>query len=282
MAVSTPQTPRMAALQNLQNQLPVASQKIASGIQAARDIQLQQAVAKAPTGAAIAPAAQQTAAAATAQTGSQQVDAAKQMIQQSGQMSQLKLGEQQIGAQQQVAQQQQAARQQEMTNVDRLGRLDMAAKQEIYDKELQFKKDEAGRTLFNERQLADFAIRNVKSEEEFKNYAQKAEMVSKRKIQAMETAYKIIEEDLKQQWLLAEQQKDQTAKERIVQIRRDIEARIQREKARAANNAAAWQAAGMVAGAAIVVASGGTAAPAILMGAQAGGGIASIVGSQQG
>jgi hypothetical protein len=270
MAVPTTQTLRMAALQNLQKQLPVASQKVASGIQAARDIQLQQAVAKAPTGAAIAPAAQQTAAAATTQTGTQQVEAAKQMVKQAGQLGQLQLGEQQLTAQQKAAQQQQAARQQEMTNVEKLGRLDMAAKQKLYDKEMQFKKDKAGRTLFNERQLADYAIRNARSEEDFKNYAQTAELVGRRKIQAMEAAYKVIEEDLKQQWSIAEQQKDQAAKERIIQIRRDIEARIQREKDRAANNNAMWSSgittAAIVAGTLVIDPTGGLVAGQVAQG----------------
>lgn len=263
MAAPTTQTPRMAALQNLQKQLPVASQKVASGIQAARDIQLQQAVAKAPTGAAIAPAAQQTAAAATAQTGAQQVEAAKQMVQQAGQLGQLQLGEQQMAAQQKVAQQQQAARQQEMTNVEKLGRLDMAAKQELYDKEMQFKKDEAGRTLFNERQLADYAIRNARSEEEYKKYAQDAELLARRDLQATEAAFNLVMEDLKSKWQLAEQRQDQAAKEEIARIEREARLAMEKKRNKAANSAAMWQAGGTIAAVAItaaVISTGGAAA----------------------
>lgn len=278
MAAPTQQSPRLAALQNLQQQLPVANQRIAQGIQTARDIQLQQAVSKAPTGAAIAPTAQQTAAAATAQTGQAQVEQAKQMVQQAGQVGQLQLGEQQMAAQQKVAEAQQAARQQEITNTERLGRLDLAAKQELYDKELQFKKDEAGRTLFNERQLADYAIRNARSDEEYRNYAQQAEILSKRKLQAMETAYRIVEEDLRQQWSLAEQRRDQAAKEKIAQIRSEMEARIKRERARAANRAAMWQAGGMIVGAAIGSFAGPTGA---MVGAQLGSAAGGMASSQQ-
>lgn len=265
MAAPTTQTPRMAALQNLQKQLPVASQKVASGIQAARDIQLQQAVAKAPTGAAIAPAAQQTAAAATAQTGAQQVEAAKQMVQQAGQLGQLQLGEQQLAAQQRAAQQQQAARQQEMTNVEKLGRLDMAAKQELYDKEMQFKKDEAGRTLFNERQLADYAIRNARSEEEYKRYAQDAELLARRDLQATEAAFKLVMEDLKSKWQLAEQRQDQAAKEEIARIEAAARAAMEKKRNKAANSAAMWQAGGQLATVAVtagvIAVTGGFAAP---------------------
>lgn len=282
MAAPTTQTPRMAALQNLQKQLPVASQKVASGIQAARDIQLQQAVAKAPTGAAIAPAAQQTAAAATAQTGAQQVEAAKQMVQQAGQLGQLQLGEQQMAAQQKVAQQQQAARQQEMTNIEKLGKLDMTAKQELYDKEMQFKKDEAGRTLFNERQLADYAIRNVRSEEEYKKYAQDAELLARRDLQATEAAFNLVMEDLKSKWQLAEQRQDQAAKEEIARIEAAARAAMERKKAKAANSAAMWSSGGMVvgavAGAALAPFTGGVINPATgaMIGAQAGAGLGTL------
>lgn len=278
MAAPTSQTSRMTALQNLQNQLPVASQKLASGIQAARDIQLQQAVAKAPTGAAIAPAAQQTAAAATAQTGAQQVEAAKQMVQQAGQLGQLQLGEQQMTAQQQIAQQQQAARQQEMTNAERLGRLDLAAKKELYDSEIQFKKDEAGRTLFNERQLADFAIRNARSEEEYRKFEQDAQLLAKRDLQASEAAFALVMEDLKQQWTIAEQRKDQAAKEEIVRIEATARAAMERKRARAANSAAMWSSGGMIVGAvagALIAGPGGYAAGAAI-GSQAGAGLGTL------
>lgn len=280
MAAPTPQTPRMAALQTLQNQLPVASQRVAQGLQAARDIQLQQAVAKAPTGAAIAPAAQQTAAAAQAQMGSQQVEQAKQMVQQAGQLGQLQLGEQQMAAQQKVAQAEQAARQQEMTSAERLGRLDMAAKQEIYDKQLQFQKDEAGRTLFNQRQLADYAAQNARSTEDFKNWAQQAQQINKRELQAMETAYNLITEDLKQRWTLAEQQKDQAAKQEIARIESQVRAAMERKRAQAANNTAMWSSIGTVAGAGIGAFFGGPAGA--VAGAQAGAGVGGMVGSQQG
>lgn len=282
MAAPTPQTTRMTALQNLQNQLPAASQKIASGIQAARDIQLQQAVAKAPTGGAIAPAAQQTAAAATAQTGAQQVEAAKQMVQQVGQLGQLKLGEQQMAAQQKVAQQQQAARQQEITNAERLGRLDLAAKKELYDSEIQFKKDEAGRTLFNDRQLADYAIRNARSEEEYRKYAQDAQLLAKRDLQATEIAFNMVMEDLKQRWAVAEQRKDQAAKEEIARIEAAAKAAMEKKRAKAANKAAMWQAGGMIVGAVVgAVAApftGGVINPSTgaMIGAQAGSGLGTL------
>lgn len=271
-------SPKLQALQTLQAQLPTANQKVAQGIQAARDIQLQQAVARAPTGAAIAPAAQQTAAAAAAQTGSQQVEQAKQMVQQAGQLGQLQLGEQQMAAQQKIAQAQQAARQQEITSSERLGRLDLSAKKELYDSEIQFKKDEAGRTLFNERQLADYAARNARSEEEYKNYEQESELLHRRKLQAMETAYAVIEEDLRQKWLVAESARDQASQKRIMEIRAEIEKQKAKARARAANRASMWQSGGMIVGAGVGAVFGGPAGAAA--GAQIGGAAGGMAESQ--
>ena len=284
MAAPVPQTNKLTALQNLQGQLPVASQRVAQGIQAARDIQLQQAVAKAPTGAAIAPAAQQTAAAAAQQTGQQQAQAAQQMVQQAGQVGQLQLGEQKMSGQQVVFGAQQAAEKQELDNVQRLSQLDMNAKKELYDNEISFKRDEAGRTLFNQRQLADYAKQNAVSDEQFKNYAQQAEQVSKRNLQAMESAYNIITENLKQQWAVAEQNKDQAAQKQIQEIQIELQKRMAKARARAANNMGAWTAAGTIAGAgagALIAGPGGYAAGAAA-GASIGGALGSYAGSQQG
>lgn len=283
MAIPTPQTPRMTALQNLQKQLPVASQKVAQGIQTARDIQLQQAVAKAPTGAAIAPMAQQTAGAATTQTGTQQVEAAKQTAQQAGQVGQLQVGEQQLAAQQQIAQQQQAARQQEMNAAERFAKLDLSAKQELYDAETRFKKDEAGRTLFNERQLADYAVQNARSEQDYKNLALKAELLNKRKLQAMETAFNIVEEDLKQKFYMAESEKNFAKAQQIAAIRADIERQKEKARAKARNSMTAWQTGGMIVGAVAGAIIGGPAgyAAGASAGATIGGGVGSMIGSQQ-
>lgn len=280
MAAPIPQSAKMTALQNLQKQLPVASEKLAKGMQAARDIQLQQAVARAPTGAAVAPTAQQTAAAATAQTGEQQIGQAQQMVQQAGQIGQLQLGEQQMAAQQKIAGAQQAARQQEMTNVERLGRLDLAAKKELYDKQLEFQKDEAGRTLFNQRQLADYALQNAQSDEQFKDWAQKAEQLNKRNLQALEASYALIIEDLNYRWQLAEQANDQRTKVEIQKMKAAAEEAMRRKQAKAANMTSMWGAIGTVGGA---VVGGFVAGPqGAIVGAQMGGAAGSTYGSQQG
>jgi hypothetical protein len=82
------ETTRMRALRNLSQQLPVANQAIADGQQAARDMQVQQAVAKAPAAAPIATTAQTTGAAVAQSAGADAVKNAQTTTQQAGQIAQ--------------------------------------------------------------------------------------------------------------------------------------------------------------------------------------------------
>lgn len=271
-------SPRQKALQNLSNQLPVANAKVAAGQQAARDMQLQQAVAKAPVGANTTQASQQTGAAAATSAGAQMVDAAQNQVKQQGQIGAVGLADQQAQAQSNVAGLRQGARQQELDNVQKFAQVSEAAKQEMFDKQMNFTKDEQGRTFFNERQLADFARLTADNDEQFKDYAQNAEQLNKRKLQSMEHAYKITMQDLQQKQNLAEQKKDQQAQLQINQIRKEIEEKMQRERARAANRAAAWQAGGMIVGAAAGAFVGGPAGA--MAGAQLGGAAGGMAASQ--
>lgn len=269
------QTPRMRALQNLSNQLPVANQQVAAGQQAARQMQLQNAVAAAPVTGNTTTNAQQTGASAAQQAGGQAVEAATNAVKQQGQIAQTGLAEEARQGQSEVAGQEMGAKQQAMDNTQRLAAIDMRAKQELYDKQMQFQKDELGRTQFNETQLADYARTNAVSNEQLKNYAQSANQLSQRKIQAMEIAYKKVAEDLEQKEALAIQKGDEQARSDIEKQRMDINAQMSREKARAANRAAIWQTGGTIAGGVV----GAFAGPA---GASAGAGVGGAVGGAAG
>lgn len=271
-------SPRQKALQNLSNQLPVANQRVAQGQQAARDMQLQQAVQKAPAGQNITQTAQQTGAAAAQNAGAQMVEQAQNQVKQQGQIGQIGLAEQQQQAQANVAGLQQGAKEAAMSNVQKFAQISEQAKQEMFDKQMQFQKDEQGRTFFNERQLADYAKLNAANDEQFKDYAQNAEQLNKRKLQTMEQAYKVAMADLNQKQALAEQKKDQQAQLQINAIKKEIEERMQRERARAANRAAAWQAGGTIVGAGVGAFAGGPAGAAA--GAQVGGAAGGMVASQ--
>lgn len=272
----------MQALQALSAQLPVANARVAQGQKAARDMQLQQAVAAAPQGAPIGQTAAQLGTASAQMAGQQAVQQAQQNVQQQGQLGQLALGaqQQQLGAD--VFQAKGAAQQQEFEGAQRLARVSEEAKKSLYDAQMQFERDEQGRTLFNESQLDDYKRLNARSAEDLANYAQKAEQLSRKKIQMMEQAYKVINEDLNQKERLAEQSGDQMAKQQIAEKKAMVSAQMAREKARKANNDAKNQAmmtgvsvAGGIAGAML----GGPAGAAA--GMAAGNAAGSVATSQQ-
>ena len=242
------QSQRMSALQQLAKQLPVASQRVAQGQAAARDIQLQQAVQRAPQTAGVQ-AAQQTGAAVAHQAGQQVVQGAQQQVQQVGQVAQLGAQQQGQEAQARVASAESGARQEQMDQAQRLGQLDAKLKQELYDDTIKFQQDELGRTVFNEQQLADYARVSAQSDETYNNMAQRAEHASKRKLEMMERAHKIVMEDLQQKYALAEQAKDQVTQLEIRGMISAANAQMAREKADAANRQAMWQAGGTVVGA---------------------------------
>jgi hypothetical protein len=259
-------TPRLQALQNLSGQLPVANQKVAAGQAAARDLQLQQSLSKLPQGAAPATAAQIGAGQAAA-AGQDQLKSASNQIQQQGQIGEMGIKEQAIQNQASVANQQASNRQLEMDNSKSLAEVDEKAKQELFDKQIQFRKDEAGRTVFNERQLADYAKLNAKSDEEYKSYAQKAELANRN-----------IEEDLRQKYQIAKQRNDQASQRKIEQMQLDMKKAIAKKKADAANKAAIWTTGGTIIGGAIGAVAGGPAGAAA--GASVGGGLGGLAYSQ--
>lgn len=274
IAQPAPASPRMQALRNLSNQLPVANGKLAAGQSAARDMQVQQAVKSAPAAAPIQQTAQATGTAVAENRGQQLIQNATQQVQQQGQVGQLGLGQQAQEVQGQVAGLQSGARESAMDNVQRLASISEQAKQELYDRQMSFEKDQAGNAVLNERQLADYARINAKSDEDFKNYSQQAQQASQRALIAMEQAYKMVNEDLIQKYAEAEQKKDQESMKVIGQMQADSAARMQRERNRAANNAAAWNAAGTGIGGAVGGAIGQSAS-----GAQAGSGVGGALGS---
>lgn len=238
-------TPRMKALQNLSNQLPVANSSVAQGQQAAQDMQLQQAVQKSAPTANTTETAQQTGAAAAQ---SQLVNNASNQVKEQGQLGQVALGEQKTQQQAALGGQQAAATQSQMNNVQRLASVSEKAKQELYDDQMSFQKDEAGRTLFNSTQLDDYARIKARSDEELRNYQQTATQLSNRKIQAMEQAQKLVNLDLEHKMDIARQQGNQQAIVDAQKIQNDMQAQISREKSRAANKAGAITAVTTIAG----------------------------------
>lgn len=187
MAIN-PTQPQASMLQNLAGQMPVANQQIAAQQKAARDLQLLQAVQKAPVGGAIIPTAQQTGAAMAAQAGQEQVQRIQNAAQSQAQIAQMGQQLQGLELQKQQAQAQMGLKEQAMSDAERLGQISEAAKQEMFDSRLKFQKDEMGRQFLNERQLADYAALRARTNEDWQNYVQRSEQMSKRKELVLQAA----------------------------------------------------------------------------------------------
>lgn len=280
--IQTPQTPRMQALRNLAKNLPVANSAVAQGQQAARQMQLQQAVQAAPPSIKTTQAAQTIGQQQAAGAGKQMVESASAATAPKGALAQI--GNQAVQEQQQQSSAKTAglaagSKEQQMDNVEKFAALSESAKKELYDKQMKFDKDENGRTLFNAEQLADWTKLKARNSEEYKNYAQSATQISKRNIQAIEHAYALIEEDLNQQYRVAEEKNDRKAAEEIRRMKKDAADRLEREKTRYNNSVGAWQAGGTIVGTAVGAYFGGAAGAKI--GGQVGGQGGTAIGQGQ-
>lgn len=158
---------RLSKLNNIKKAMPVHNPNAANRAAASRTMGLQQAVAASPTGAGPA-AAREIGTAMTAQAGQDAVQQAGQAAQTKQQLGQIALSEQ-----------------------------DRALKQEALNDRLNFRTDQAGRTLMNQRQLADFVKANVKDEQEYAHWAQTAQHNSDLHLLALETAEKALQQQLK-------------------------------------------------------------------------------------
>ncbi len=277
------QTQRQSGLATLAGQMPVRNQELADQQRAARALQLQQTVARmTPQQAPTAAQAAGMGGAMAQQAGQEQVSRAGQMLETAGQVARLGQQETAIAGQQKLGALQEAARQQELSQVDRLAKLDAAAKTELFDRELTFRKDAANQTFFTERQLADYKRQSAASDEQFKNWANQAQNYHKRNIATLETMYRKLSEIAENDYRIGKQQLDQAARKEIEQLRIDTERRINNAKNKAANTAAKWQAGGTIAGAVIgsIIPGAGTVAGAAL-GASFGGAVGGMVGAQQ-
>lgn len=241
--------PRLRALQQLQSAMPVANQRVATQQQAARDIQLQQAVGKAAPTAATPAVAQQAGAVQAQNAGQQMIQNAQTEVKQAGQVGQLGIQAQQTEGARQLGEQKMGAAEQKMSNVQRLANLDARAKKEMFDDQMQFQRDENNRALFNSRQLADYAKLNAERGEVYKNYAQSVEQATKRKQQYMQAAFDSLSQRLQQEYKKAELNQDYAAMQQIQQMQNSMNERMAREKAYASNKMAQAGALGTIVGA---------------------------------
>lgn len=280
MALPPGETARQRQLKQLSQRFPVANQNIAQGLQAANVIQQQQALVRAQPETAGIRAAQQAGTQQTATAGQVAAGQASQAQNQAVQMGQLNLAEQGRAQREQLAGQQMGLAQEQMNVEDRLDRLGQGYKQELYNKQMSFQKDQLGQSQLNNRQLVDWAVLKAKNAEEMRDYAQTVQLASQRQEQLYRTAAAKVEQAIKQGYLTEKQQLDGQQRQLLAQMKLEAD-RNQAKKARAARNTVGvFQAAGTIAGAVIGgIYTGGAGAPA---GAAAGGAIGGGVGTAVG
>jgi biopolymer transport protein ExbB/TolQ len=139
-------------------------------------------------------------------------------------------------------------------------------KQDIFDKQTQFQKDELGRTYWNERQLADWKIKQVKSDEELAEFEQNISQEFEKKMALLQASEKSIRQRLEQEMQKSEQEQDQALMQRLQTAEIELQRKQQKAQARAAQNSAMLGALGTLGGMAIaggiIYTTGGVGAPA--------------------
>lgn len=160
---------------------------------------------------------------------------------------------------------------------EQLTRLGADVKDEILDSRLRFENDEMGRKFSNERQLADWTITNSKNEIELQDRMREMQQTAEREIQLLEVAEQRIRQTLVNDFSQQQQTLDNEAKVKLAQMAADMREKIRKKQAKAANNAAMWQAGGTIVGAGVGAMAGNPTA-----GAAVGGGIGTVAGSQMG
>jgi len=135
-------------------------------------------------------------------------------------------------------------------------------KQQLFDASLQFEQDELGRTVFNERQLLDYAATRAKSVEELQDYEQAVGQISERRLRLMQVAQQKIELSLKQIYQEEQNELNQEAKLALQRAAQTMKEKIAKDKAAAQNRAGLWSAiGGTVLAGGVLLATGGAAAP---------------------
>lgn len=270
---------RMQQLKKLSGAMPVANQQVASGLQQAQATQLQQAV-KTAAPAMGATAAQTVGGQQAAAMAAPVVQAQQQNQQQVGQVANLAQNQAGVEAQQQVGAAQSGVAKTSREYAGRLAELNNNVKNQLLDDQLKFAKDERGRTMLNDRQMADVAILRAKNAEELASYKQSVDQMNQRKLQAMQAAYHKLEQAMKTGYNSDGQVLDFQTKKDLKTMMTDAEKSMQAEKNRIEANNAMWTAAGTIAGTVIGGIFGG--AGGAKAGGQGGGAAGGYAGSQGG
>jgi hypothetical protein len=133
-------------------------------------------------------------------------------------------------------------------NIKALTAIDAQVANEIFHSNLQFKKDELGRTLFNERQLADWAATKSRNQEELANYEQMSYHALEMRQQCLRVAQNRIQQALTQEFQKEQQARDQELMTLLQEAKAKLAEKQRKAQADAANKIGLWGAIGKITG----------------------------------
>jgi len=269
---------------NIAADMPRQNQRVATGLQEAAKMGVQAQlgqIGQAGQGPLSVQQVQQAGAQAAAQQGQATLQAQQQQAQKAMQASQQAAKVEAEETQQRLREREFGIKKKANVLERQLGVYDEKLKNELFDKNIKFQKDELGRTLFNERQLMDYKIYSTKSKIEFRKFEQDMRNMSRRRIKMLDVSLAKIKQELRQQFDKDQLELNQEQKMRLLKAKQAIEEKIARAQANAANRASMFSSAGTIIGAGIgailAVPTGGlSVAAGAAIGASIGTGVGNI------
>lgn len=257
-------TPKTSQLANLANQFPAMAERGAQVQQSSAALAAAEAVRKqAATGQRVS-GAEMGAQLYTAQAAAAR-EAQQKAQQRAAQVGQLQLQEDAMKKQQSLAARQLALQQQARKNEKILAELGTEVKTKLYDKAMQFQKDELERTRWQTSQLMDYAVRKNRRWQDLRQVEQKVGQMQQRRMTVLKTAQARIKQSIEQEFAKTEAIANRDLQDRLVKAEAEINRRIKQAKADAAEEGAMWEAIGTGLGAVVAVgltiATAGAAAP---------------------
>lgn len=273
-------TPKTSQLANLAGQFPSMAQQgqqiqqSSAALAAAEAVRRQAATGQKVSGAEMG-AQLYTAQAAAAREAQQKVQRGAMQV------GQLQLQEEQLQKQQILADRQLGQQQQVRKNEQILTELSSDIKNKLYDKAMQFQKDELGRTIWSQTQLMDYAAKKSRRWQDYRNTEIKVGQMQRRRMTLLKTAQAQIQQALQQEFAKSEAVANREQQARLTKAKAEIERKIKEAEAKAAEESAMWQMGGQIVGgvigAVLTVATSGAAAPFVPMIMQTGGAAATAL-----
>jgi hypothetical protein len=266
---------------NIAADMPRQNQRVTTGLQEASKMGVQAQLGQLGQmgqGPLSVQQVQQAGAQAAAQQGQATLQAQQQQAQKAMQISQQAAKVEAEETQQRLREREFGIKKKANVLERQLGVYDEKLKNELFDKNIKFQKDELGRTLFNERQLMDYKIYSTKSKIEFRKFEQDMRNMSRRRIKMLDVSLAKIKQELKQQFDKDQLELNQEQKKRLLEAKAAIEEKIRRAKANAANNASMFSSAFTIIGTGVGAFFGGPAGA--MVGAQIGQGLGNVAASE--